>query len=376
MNNVFLILFVCICILLTFNNLEAFNVFASNASNVPQTNTSQDTYQMDTEQFKSIIATFDKQLPDFKTTFQKHPNLLTFVFEKQFKEFLYAFFENALKNSSYFKDSVMQPIRELTNLWINDTPDGARHFVFNIDIALESKPFTRKLYVYLLVPNVQRYLTDTGDISPLTDNIDIQLQHLSLVFADETLVVPFSNLFNYYQIYNTLYLTDPYLTSGKDMQITESQRTQFNNKLQDNVSNVQVGTCFPENIKASNENDCLTSGGSWDTKLTNDRDCPFFMANSNYPNTFGKIIDAHCVLPLNMKRIGNRYFSREPEFGPFCYNCKDKLINTGTLGLCCSEQLDKLKYPGLTSPDFAFAGDTDLRKKYSQLLSDKNLSIE
>jgi hypothetical protein len=68
--------------------------------------------------------------------------------------------------------------------------------------------------------------------------------------------------------------------------------------------------------------------GVFDTPCKKNEDCPFYKANKNYDNNFGKCLpDGYCELPLNMKPVGYRYFRTEKQFSPLCYNCETKRFN-------------------------------------------------
>jgi hypothetical protein len=137
------------------------------------------------------------------------------------------------------------------------------------------------------------------------------------------------------------------------------------------------GFCYDtSNPYAATKSECIDSNGVWDYPPQDDAECPFYKANQNYPNTFGKIIGNKCELPKNMQIVGNRNFSYDPQYTPLCYNCKNKTTGNGTLGMCCDEQNNKQVYPTLLSPDYAYIGDTEQRQKYAEELKQKNLSIK
>ena len=106
--------------------------------------------------------------------------------------------------------------------------------------------------------------------------------------------------------------------------------------------------------------------GIYDTPCKENSDCPFFQMNKNYENNFGKCMeDGYCELPINMERIGYRYYKQKEDKLPLCYNCdSNKYLISSNLENCCQEQYDKTKYPFLKSPDFAFKNDTVERQNY------------
>lgn len=147
--------------------------------------------------------------------------------------------------------------------------------------------------------------------------------------------------------------------------------TQNSNLLRDDY--MCYDTTFME---AQNKSECELHDGTWDAIPYSDSGCPFFNANKNYPNTFGGMIGDACQLPKNMKRRGKTKFSMDKKYQPLCYNCQTNNIGIGSLGFCCDDQKDSLKYPNLLSPDYAFDDDKQIRQKYSNDLILKRLLIE
>jgi hypothetical protein len=106
--------------------------------------------------------------------------------------------------------------------------------------------------------------------------------------------------------------------------------------------------------------------GVYDSPCKKNEDCPFYKSNQNYPNEFGKCLETgYCELPVNMERIGYKYFKNKKDYKPLCYNCDSKELRIGTsLNDCCSKQYNKEQYPFLKSPDYAFQDDFLDRKNY------------
>ena len=111
--------------------------------------------------------------------------------------------------------------------------------------------------------------------------------------------------------------------------------------------------------------------GIYDKPCKENTDCPFYKANKNYENEFGKCMpDGYCELPINMKPIGYRYFVSDEQSEPLCYNCDSKEFeNTTLIDKCCGDQYDKKKYPFLKSPDYTFEKDELVRKNYFNSLN-------
>lgn len=94
----------------------------------------------------------------------------------------------------------------------------------------------------------------------------------------------------------------------------------------------------------------------WDRPCFQDNECPFYQANKNYPNERGGCIRGKCELPIGVYRESYRFYKQEFPYKPFCYQCKDPANPD-----CCTEQVDKKKYPDLKSPDYAFDNDKEAR---------------
>ena len=104
--------------------------------------------------------------------------------------------------------------------------------------------------------------------------------------------------------------------------------------------------------------------GYWDKLCEKNEECPFYKANKNYENNFGGCINVFCELPVNMKNIAYRFYSKDKNHKPLCYNCKEtgkKEIDT-----CCKQQKNINKYPNLKSQDYAFVDD--LKKRNNSII--------
>lgn len=88
----------------------------------------------------------------------------------------------------------------------------------------------------------------------------------------------------------------------------------------------------------------------WDRRCKKDEDCPFYQANTNYMNYRGGCDNGYCEMPLGVQRLAFRTYDENSK--PYCHNCKDPAIPQ-----CCVEQNNRQLYPGLVSPDYAFAFD-------------------
>ncbi len=100
--------------------------------------------------------------------------------------------------------------------------------------------------------------------------------------------------------------------------------------------------------------------GVWDTSCFSNAQCPFYQANKNYPNDFGRCRNGFCEMPKGVERVGYRQFN--PQTAPLCYNCKEGVHN---IGACCAHQ---------RQPDYVFENDLKLRYKHADVLAQKGLA--
>lgn len=392
---IFIILFIIILFLMIYTQYEHFNVSAYNSSETINIVPSQ--INLETQKIKvllqnAFIQNLDFDLTNFnKESFKELSFYEHFVFEESFKNFTINILQNILLTE--FPNIQISSNHELKNIYWKDV-DNTRHFIFDITIYSENYGFTRIFTVYLILNNINNYLFDDGSyISGLTlTESDLNIKFIKEKEIDNIELLPGKSLFNFYEIKNTLHLIDPFLTSGKDIQITQEMRKKFEENLikkNETLEMYSFGSCFdPENNilftdKNSNENrvKCESQDplNTWDIVPFNNLECPFYKKNLNYPNSFGKLTNNSCELPLNMKPQGYRFYSNDSKNAPLCYNCKSNLIFPDTpssLGTCCEKQLNKLDYPDLLSPDYAFANDQLLRNKYQNQFVENNLNTQ
>lgn len=96
-----------------------------------------------------------------------------------------------------------------------------------------------------------------------------------------------------------------------------------------------------------------------DKPCTKNEDCPYYRANKNYSNDFGRCMpDGKCQMPTGVLLMGYTKQYNRGEYAPFCYGCTNPRDT-----MCCEDQavLVARKQSPLKSPDYAFAGDTELR---------------
>lgn len=107
--------------------------------------------------------------------------------------------------------------------------------------------------------------------------------------------------------------------------------------------------------------------GVWDAPCQVNSDCPFYQANKNYPNEFGKCNKqtGKCEMPLGVIPIG---FTRYGKLEPQCYNCSANSLDNR----CCSTQANDIK---MKSPDYIFLGDESARREFTDTLEKNGLKV-
>lgn len=95
----------------------------------------------------------------------------------------------------------------------------------------------------------------------------------------------------------------------------------------------------------------------WDIPCLENKDCPFYKANKNYPNEFGKCqTNGICEFPVGVRRLAYIKYRDDFPYLPMCYGCDPDISD------CCRDQKENPeKYPALLSPDYAFPNDITQR---------------
>jgi hypothetical protein len=89
----------------------------------------------------------------------------------------------------------------------------------------------------------------------------------------------------------------------------------------------------------------------WDKRCVADEDCPYYKANTNYPNNRGGCINGgFCEFPVGVKRLGFTKYNDKNLNKPLCYNCNDEVAGANA---------DAKK-----KPDYVFENDFNERVKH------------
>jgi hypothetical protein len=383
---------------LLINFSEYFSVTGYNDTTVPQNR--QDTlYETEAKELNDMFEQWNTDIfpSDFRGSYQKLPSYIKFAWQDIISKLIIISLKEVFSKYKKYKDSKIKIVKDMYDIYWYDDNENTQHLIFNIDVNNATLKWTRRIKIYIKIRDIKSFLSDTGDyikdldengLSQLEKNISIVT--ISLEESTARLLVPGfgdkigSEVFdNYYNILNPLHLMDPYITSGKQMVITDEMRSRFSEELEERKRREQErqkgGFCYnTTNLLANTKEECIDSGGIWDYPPDSPYECPYYLSNENYPNNFGGLRGDKCELPKNMQIIGNRNFSMDPKYRPLCYNCNrdtSLMVGQGTLGYCCDDQNDRMKYPNLITPDYAFDADKTLREKYSDKFFSKGLNI-
>ena len=181
------------------------------------------------------------------------------------------------------------------------------------------------------------------------------------------------------------------ITEKNDMDRTMFDQSSLSTKMEDRIMNVSRDQqfnnhkCFglvngiSQNLPEYNNpifcksfHPSINQNGIWDAPCQVNSDCPFYKANKNYSNEFGKCdkVTGQCELPLGVIPIGFTKFGKNE---PNCYNCG---VNSED-SKCCSEQSDAIKsgIVNYSSPDYVFKDDETYRRQFADDLKSVGLLI-
>ena len=172
----------------------------------------------------------------------------------------------------------------------------------------------------------------------------------------------------------TLFDTNSITSKINDKIMSISKDTYFNNHkcfgLVNGVS--QELPQYKNPISCKSYHPEINQNGVWDAPCQVDNDCPFYNANKNYPNEYGKcdVKSGSCEMPLGVIPIG---FTKYGKVEPNCYNCSISSKNSK----CCGKQMQdiKMKKVNYISPDYIFSNDENIRKKYMTELESLGLNV-
>jgi hypothetical protein len=225
-----LILLALVLIMITYKKREMFFV-AYNNSNVP-INKQTGLDESDVSYLNSVLNEYntssfpntneyDKYIKTKKSTSPLSSNVQDLIGEKVINTLRIIF----SKGSKYRGDRLSirsEDQDKLYDLYWKRVKNDI-HCVFKMDITNKEKGWSRTFKIYLVIVDG----TSDVDISIKTISLE-EFSYLSFQGMDlHQEAYPM-----YYNIQNTLHLMDPYLTSGREMKITDNMRKNFENELQ------------------------------------------------------------------------------------------------------------------------------------------------
>lgn len=248
----------------------------------------------------------------------------------------------------YTASDILYPLRELDPGINDDLKDNfERDMIIYIDNLRDGNLLDRRYHLkYLRFPSIVYDKTNPMDDIPYAGNVD----HYGYLAESKD---------PNYHLYT--------VTEARDVYLSEVDR----------IADAARYKCFfpmQSFQRVDDRTSCELAGGVWDKQCTTDSDCPYFQANKNYPNFFGKCNTdtGFCQFPLGVEPLTYRK-PKNPK-DAFCYNCADGMLGKGTIGRCCDEQKDKHRYSNLASPDYAFLGDKDRRFFYRDYLDSYDIN--
>ena len=212
-----------------------------------------------------LVKVFKDKFSDDKVDslgFKEHNPYIPFPFEASIKKLIIDYMKT---NIERFKGHKMQITSDLNKLYYKDS-DNDRIFIFNISLVNNTRFMTRNLRIKLKIKNINNFIkdikTEPSEIEPSKleqnniepskieqNNIEYRtdIPSQTIINASEILSIRldknnyarfelqgFDSLNPYYyQIRNILGLTEPFVTSGRDMIITDKMKKDFVKKIEE-----------------------------------------------------------------------------------------------------------------------------------------------
>jgi hypothetical protein len=179
-------------------------------------------------------------------SFKEHNPYIPFPFETPFKKFIIDYLKT---NLDKFKGHKLEITSDINKLYYKDIGND-RIFIFNVNIVDNTKFMTRNIRIKLKIKDIIKFIRDDTDYTGYVGmnkkqeaainyrtNIPAQTTINSIellsIRLDKNNYARFelngvdSLRPDYYQIKNVLGLMDPFLTSGKDMIVTNKMKKDF-----------------------------------------------------------------------------------------------------------------------------------------------------
>ena len=222
---VFVFVFVAVCVKYITPLREPFLPF--NASTVVDTKPQND----DVLALRKLLGP-PKSSPNVILTYMDPP------FANDFKIKVKGYLVQKVKGTEFEKDN-LELMGAISNLQWKDQ-DNTRHFLFDVTLVNKSKGFVLNCHAQILLKNLD-YYTQSDDLDQISTLRKLNMGDLHVVSVEtyeepanlDTKVTGYSDLGNkHFEISNTMYLMEPYITTGKSMSLSKSVRQEFKDKLQ------------------------------------------------------------------------------------------------------------------------------------------------
>lgn len=327
-------------------------------------------YEIDILNKKTEINRWQKFNPSIEKVFSyeeiKSPindiNILNNEFKLRFDiKQKYALDKNQLLNTGIVPFQIFK-YKILSILYKDKNPDKP---VYIMQIS-----FFRETDLYINTFSYIGYIDNQINSDSSSKAILTNIKYIGVNSTDQELMAPaFDNNEITNEIINPNFSNKVEIEKDPDAIVAIAKKTRESYKLKNqwgcfNINPNSENILLPYFSRASCESSLDPFGrakdvGIYDKPCNSNEECPFYKANKNYENELGKCLpNGYCELPINMKRIGYKYFVSDKLNAPLCYNCESNNYEYSTLiDKCCIQQQNKNKYPFLKSPDYSFEND-------------------
>lgn len=203
---------------------------------------------------KELIKVFKEAFKDDNVEpigYKEHNPYIPFPFEAPIKKLIIDYLKT---NIPKFKGHKLEITTDLNKLYYRNSGDD-RLFIFNVNLLDNTQFMTRNVRVKIRIKNILKFIKDNTDyelgeqtmaerknaeinyrtnipaqtVINSTDLLSIRLDKNN--YARFTLTGQDALKPNYYQIKNVLGLMDPFVTSGRDMVISEKVKKDFEKEI-------------------------------------------------------------------------------------------------------------------------------------------------
>lgn len=297
-----------------------------------------------------------------KTVNMKEPNNFTELSQKPTdsirKEIINRFIEEINNKTGYnFKLATISEFQAFSQ--------NQQEFLFKYRVFIHDQIniFGIEIFANILVEYINNNSVKIKGITkaePIT-HIETKQYENSIPNTNEYLVNDYSEneYFKYTSIYD-LAKAKKYYFSSEDEIMSQGLVNKFLTKVKNIITGKEdEGICFGTTGIWKTKELCEKNAGIWDTPVKNSNECPYYLSNKNYPNSYGGVnFGGYCQLPQGMQLIGFRHINPDPKYNPICNNCKITNKDGNIVvqkGKCCQEQQNNpVMYPELLSPDYIF----------------------